>query len=258
MVRKINPIFYIIIPVFFFLLAGMGLLLKLYLNSQNQLNQLQLQAGLDGAAPTPTADEIKRLVAQVGKHFLLPANEIPHAITLANVDTLKKDQPFFTNAKNGNILLVYSQEVILYDPILDKVINVAQIRVAPSQTPQASDKNAVTPVSSESSSLNSNLPVSPTTAKIKISVLNGTNSPPALSKMKNLISQIPQLEIVDTADASRQNYENTLLINLKGLNQKTASDLATALSASVSTMPQNEAPPSPDSDILIIIGANME
>ncbi len=258
MVKKINPIFYIIIPIFFFLLAGMGLLFKLYLNSQNQLNQLQLQAGLDGTAPTPTKDEIKKLVTQVGKHFLLPANETPHAITLANVDSLKKNQPFFANAKNGNILLVYSREVILYDPVIDKVINVAQIRIAPSAPPQTSDNSVVTPVSSVSSSLNSSPGVSPVVSKIKISVLNGTNSPSALTKMKNLISQIPELEIVDTADASRQNYENTLLINLKGLNQKTVSDFASALSASVSTLPQNEAPPSPDSDILIIIGKNME
>lgn len=97
---------------------------KLYLDSQKNLQAFKSGQNLPNL---PSSKEIKDIVGKVGKHYLLPDEE-PKLITIANADVLKKTQPFFAKAKNGDKLLVYSQKVILYDPLADKIIDIAQIR----------------------------------------------------------------------------------------------------------------------------------
>jgi len=74
------------------------------------------------------------LVEQVGRHLVLPYEQ-PKIVTIANVEDLKKSQPFFNQAKNGDKLLVYSNRVILYNPELDKIIDIAAIRIDVSPAP---------------------------------------------------------------------------------------------------------------------------
>ena len=74
------------------------------------------------------------IIQLVGKHMILPLEE-PKVVTVANVEDLRREQPFFLQAKNGDKLLVYSSRVILYNPISDKIVDVAQIRVGVTPTP---------------------------------------------------------------------------------------------------------------------------
>ena len=76
------------------------------------------------------------VLERVGKHLVLPPEQ-PKVITIENVNDLRQEQPFFTQANNGDKLLVYSTRVILYDPQLDKVVDIAQIRIDTSPTPAA-------------------------------------------------------------------------------------------------------------------------
>ena len=82
-------------------------------------------------ATKATDDQILDLV---GKHLVLPL-ENPKIVTIENVEDLRSQQPFFTQANNGDKLLVYSTKVILYDPTIDKVVDIAQIRIDTSPTP---------------------------------------------------------------------------------------------------------------------------
>jgi hypothetical protein len=80
-------------------------------------------------SPVPlTKEEVQGVVNKVGKHMVLP-NEVPQIVGITNVDSLKKQQVFFSLANNGDQLLVYSNKVILYRPSTDQVVDVAQIRV---------------------------------------------------------------------------------------------------------------------------------
>jgi hypothetical protein len=76
-------------------------------------------------------EEISDIVAQVSKHMLLPENETPTAATVADPDVLKKDQPFFNNAKTGDKVLIYASalKAILYNPESDKIVEVAPLSI---------------------------------------------------------------------------------------------------------------------------------
>ena len=73
-------------------------------------------------------NELQEIVAKVGKLFVLPEGEEPTLATVADPEQLK-DQPFFVRAKKGDKVLVYNkaQKAILYDPVLNKIIEVAPI-----------------------------------------------------------------------------------------------------------------------------------
>lgn len=85
-------------------------------------------------------------VERVGKLILLPTDEEPQIIPIA--DALKlKDQPFFKNARDGNILLIYSKnkKAILYDPQVNQIINVAPLSDPQPQQQQPTQEPAFLP-----------------------------------------------------------------------------------------------------------------
>ena len=73
-------------------------------------------------------DELQKVIAKVGRLVVLPDGEQPTLATVADPEQLK-DQPFFARAKKGDKVLVYNkaQKAILYDPVQDKIIEIAPI-----------------------------------------------------------------------------------------------------------------------------------
>lgn len=83
----------------------------------------------------PVDDQVKDLqktIAKVSRLIVLPADEQPTLATVSDIEKLK-DQPFFTNAKNGDKVLIYprSLKAILYSPSQDKIIEVSSVNVPP-------------------------------------------------------------------------------------------------------------------------------
>jgi hypothetical protein len=115
------------------LLAGLAFSLKLYMDTQQKLRALQTQLT---TSTTPVTTDDKAVIDKVAKHMILP-NETPKVVTIENVENLAREQVFFTKAKNGDKLIIYAQKVILYDSVLDKIIDMAQIRLGGSPTPQS-------------------------------------------------------------------------------------------------------------------------
>jgi hypothetical protein len=72
--------------------------------------------------------ETEDLVSQVSKLILLPKGEVPTIATVSDPDKLK-DQEFFNKAKKGDKVLLYqgAKKAYLYDPVLNKVIEVSSI-----------------------------------------------------------------------------------------------------------------------------------
>lgn len=72
-----------------------------------------------------TNPEVGGVVEKVSKHILLPAGEITVA-TVNDAEALRKQYPqAFQYAKNGDRLLISSSGVIIYDEVVDKVVDVA-------------------------------------------------------------------------------------------------------------------------------------
>jgi len=74
--------------------------------------------------------EIEGLISKVGTLMFLPSDEVPTLATVSDPEKLK-DQPFFAQAKVGDKVLIYakSQKAILYDPVANKIVNVAPINL---------------------------------------------------------------------------------------------------------------------------------
>lgn len=129
-----KPVVLTVIAVAAVILIGGGFLI--YSNSKASKN-------VPGQTnPKLVQEEVKKLVAEVGKLIDLPAGEDPTIATVTDISKLK-DQPFFRNAKNGDKVLIYSKakKAILYDPNNHKVIDIAPINVGTSSaqtTPESS------------------------------------------------------------------------------------------------------------------------
>ena len=83
------------------------------------------------ANPILRAQEgVKEWVPKVGKLMALP-DENPTVATVTDVEKLK-DQQFFANAANGDIVLFYAslKKAILYRPSLNKIIDVSILTLA--------------------------------------------------------------------------------------------------------------------------------
>ena len=80
--------------------------------------------------------EANRIVAEVGKLYALPKDEEPSVATVKDKDKLK-DQPFFANAQNNDVTIIYSKAkiAILYRPSTKQIINVSSVSIQDQATP---------------------------------------------------------------------------------------------------------------------------
>lgn len=87
-----------------------------------ELNDKELSSSQDG--------EIDAIISEVGKLMILPKDEDPTIATVSDPKILES-QPFFSKAKKGDKVLIYTkaQKAILYDPVANKIINIAPINL---------------------------------------------------------------------------------------------------------------------------------
>lgn len=174
-------------------------------------------------------DEVKKLVAEVGKIIDLPTGEVPTLATVVDVAKLQ-DQPFFQKAKNGDKVLIYSgaQKAILYDPVAKKVKEVGPVNIASPSAQQV--------------------------ASPKIALLNGTKTAGLASKAEEeLKKQITPLDIIAKDNAKKDTYEKTVVVVLNQAFLDQARNVAEVLKATMTGLPEGEEKPK-EGDILIILG----
>lgn len=113
---------------FLFLVAFVGIGGSVYF--YNKYKSLKVDANIEAKKET------ERLTSLLGKLIELPSGETPTIATISDKEKLK-DQSFFNQAQNGDILFAYetSMKAILYRPSSNKIINVAPISI--NQTKEA-------------------------------------------------------------------------------------------------------------------------
>lgn len=136
--RRIKKSIYILgLVVAFLALAGFGgWSYYNYRQAQTKIAGLMTEAGQVEVAKK----EIEMLLSSVKKHMLLPENENPTIATVTDADALKKDQPFFEKAQNGDKVIIYSgaKKAIIYNPTDDIVVNVGAVTLDEGQQQQQS------------------------------------------------------------------------------------------------------------------------
>ncbi len=94
-----------------------------------------------GLSPEAKAErEVAQTVSDVAELIVLPEGETPIVATITDAEALKRDQAFYQDAQNGDVLLVFNQaqRAMLYRPSAHRLINVAPIYFA-GDAPAASE-----------------------------------------------------------------------------------------------------------------------
>lgn len=195
-------------------------------------------------------DDVAVLMARVGKHILLPSGETPTVMTVTDKEKLS-GQVFFTNAKNGDKVLVYekAKKAFLYDPDADRVIEVGPIVLS------ASASATLTPAAStpgtSATTQNPTVQASYTFTVLNATLVKGL----AETYATKLVSQVPGARVVERGNA-KGDYSTSLLVDVAGTHKDEAAVLAKTLGLEVSPFPAGEATPS--SDFLIILGVDQK
>jgi hypothetical protein len=228
------------------ILAGVSLtLIVIFLTGLNFFLNYQRNQNLQ--KNPVVASEIKQeaIVGKVGKLIELPKNEQPTIATVSDISKLK-GQPFFQNAKNGDIVLIYpkTNEAILFDPDANRILLIAPI---------STNHQAVAGTSTQANPTQPSS-ISPSPAQVTIALYNGTTIDGLTRKVQSLLAtDMPNATVVQNANASKQDYTQTLVIDLTGKESSSAKQLATVLHGTVSSMPSNETVPV-NAEILVILG----
>ena len=101
-----------------------------------------------GYAQRLAEEQTAGIISAVGRLIELP-DDAPQIATVSDVNKLKEGQAFFAKAHNGDYILIFQTEAILYRPSARKIINVASVnREQPKITPPIQTPPATPPASS--------------------------------------------------------------------------------------------------------------
>lgn len=197
------------------------------------LQYRKAQAQLQQLTSTQTKAEIDKLVKTVGKLVELPGDEQPTVATVTDKSKLQ-DQPFFSKAENDDKVLIYTnnKRAILFRPSKNKIIDITSL-------------NALTPEAQQTQA-------SP--AQARIALYNGSQTAGLTSLVADKLKKdFAQTTVTVKANAAKNDYTQTTIVDLTGTNSQLAQQLATSFNAKVGTLPAGEA--KPDADILMVLSA---
>lgn len=81
--------------------------------------------------------DVRQTIEAVAKLMVLPDGEEPTVATVTDLEQLSA-QPFFTNAKIGDRVLIYTKagKAILYDPVANKIVEAARLGIDVPSSPE--------------------------------------------------------------------------------------------------------------------------
>lgn len=138
------------------LVIGLGLWSwTLYSDKQNLENQV---AKLNANPQIVAQKQSQELIAKVGKLMDLPQNESPTIATVSDANAARKQSVFFTNAQNGDKVLMYVKagEAILYRPSTNKIVLVGPLTFNNNSSSSSSSSSSTTTPKTTTSSTKTN------------------------------------------------------------------------------------------------------
>jgi hypothetical protein len=189
--------------------------------------------------PTAAArEEIKGLTDKVGKHIILPAEEVPTVATVSDKTKLS-GQAFFARSEVGDKVLIYNQaaRAILYRPEINKIIEVVTL---------------TTPSVAGTSSASAQL------VAARLTIYNSTSTAGLASVAQQKVNkEMPSTLTVTAKQNSNGHYEKSQVVILSPQAMNLGTQLAGVVGAQITQeMPGNEI--KPDSDLLLIIGEDFK
>lgn len=139
---------------------------------------------------------------------------------------------FYTNAKNGDKLIIYKQKAIIYDPVNNKLVNVGPVFIQKQQQNQQEiqQEEEAEPIS--------------------LDIRNGSEVIEKARDLDNQLSLKSEYEVINVSNAAHSNYSDIILVNLTG---KDVSVLEQELGiTAVTSLPEGEA--TSQADVIIILG----
>jgi hypothetical protein len=138
------------------------------------------------------------LIAAVGKHILLKDEE-PTIATVRDVESLKRQQPFFDDAYNNDRLLIFSDKAIIYRESADIIVSVGPVQFSgEKKSDEEIDDNQTD------------------SEPVEVEVRNGSGVKGEASKQKDIIGKLGSYSIVGFGNAAKQTYRGNLVVNLAG------------------------------------------
>ncbi len=195
-------------------------------------------------------DEISALVEKVAKHVSIKAGERPTVATVEDANLLRQQRPaFYSEAENGDKLLVWSDKAVLYSPRRDVVLAVLPIAYATDGEPVSGNATSTTTPSD----------TTPTASEAQaptIEVRNGT-SRAGLARRATDLAKANGFTTVAPGDAKDRSYTNTVFLVKAGASFPVSEPkLAELLKAEkVETLPGEVASAA---DILVILGSDYQ
>lgn len=191
------------------------------------------------------AKESQSIKEIIGQFMELPTDEEPVLATVTDVEKIKT-QPFFTNAQNGDKVLIYTKnkKAILYRPSTKKIIEVSIL----SGTESAAAVNPATEPVAQSNEAPSDDSTNVENVA-RVAVYNGGNINGLAQKIGDKIALISGVTVSEKTNAAGS-YQKNLVIDLSGNRQELAQKIAETLGGEVGTLPEGET--KPEADILVI------
>jgi hypothetical protein len=206
-----------------------------------------LGVNINGNTPSPNqAEESLLVVARLSKIMQLP-DEQPTVATVTDTEKLTS-QPFFKSAKNGDKVVIFAQakRAILYRDEENKIIEVGVVNSQGAPQSEASVKED-----------NKVVVATPIPNQFRVAYFNGSGEVGAGRRVEDLLkTAVPEARTTARAIANKTDYEGNFVIDLGGTRESDASRIASAISASLVTLPDGEKRPD-DADFLVIIGKSV-
>jgi hypothetical protein len=151
--------------------------------------------------------------------------------TVKDVESLRSKDPFFAKAANGDKVIQFDREALLYRPSSDKIV-----RLGPSNDSSVASSTATASGTA-------------TTGKISVEVRNGTQTAGLAAKWKTKIIANSLYSVDKVGNAGKDTYTQAYVVNLTG---KDVSALEKDLGVTaVTVLPEGE--PASSADVLIIV-----
>lgn len=188
-------------------------------------------------------DELPDVIDKVNKLIQLPIGEEPTLATVSDMNKLR-DQVFFTNAENGDKVLIYNKarKAYLYRPSQNRLIDVTTVSIGE----QAHTAGAQTDATQSTAS------VLTSPGPVTIAIYNGTKTPRLASKVETQFKTAYPGATVTTRENAQDQYDITRVIDITGNHDTAVKQLVGLIGGDVGVLPTRENKPS--TDILIIIG----